>query len=150
MSDRPYAETMNYWKTSKGSPDSWIEKTIVLIEEFGAELISNAFGNERATGRASFLIRFKFKGQTFSIVWPVLQSEFGDDTAARRQAATMVWHDTKAKLISANVIGFRNAFMPWFEVNGVPICHADDQLIEHLPSQLRITSQPSVQNTEGQ
>lgn len=108
------AENCNYWKTSRSSPDTWIEKAIDLIEKFGGTIIASGFGNEG--GRAAYLIRFSLEGESFRILWPVLESETGDQFAARRQAATMLHHDVKAKCISAQVLGARVAFFSWAEL----------------------------------
>jgi hypothetical protein len=43
----------------------------------------------------------------------VLPSEKGNELAARRQAATMLYHDTKAKCLSAVVLGTRIAFFSY-------------------------------------
>lgn len=85
-----FAERCNYWKTSRSSPDSWLEKTIGLIEQFGGEVLASGYGNEHMSGRAAYMMRFGVDGETFRIIWPVLPSESGDTLAARSQAATMM------------------------------------------------------------
>jgi hypothetical protein len=111
-----YAEQCNYWKTSKSSPDAWAEKTQALIVQFGGEVLASGFGNDHEKGRAAYMIRFVVDEETFRIIWPVLDSETGDTFAARRQAATMLYHDTKAKCVAAQVLGSRVAFFSWLEL----------------------------------
>jgi len=110
------AEQCNYWKTSKTSPDTWLEKTVGLISKFGGTVLSSGFGNEHATKRAAYMLRFCIDNETFRLIWPVLPSETGDTFAARRQAATMLYHDVKAKCVSAQALGTRVAFFSWLEL----------------------------------
>ena len=138
MDNQEYAERCNYWKTSKSSPDAWIEKTIGLIEQFGGEVLSSGFGNEHMTGRAAYMIRFSVAGETFRIIWPVMPSETGDTFSARRQAATMLHHDVKAKCVAAQVLGSRVAFFSWLELpNGQPVFQlSNNELLEETPRML--------------
>ena len=110
MNELPYAEDVNYWKTSKSSPDMWMDKTKRQIEHLGGRVLLEGFGNEPTTGRAAFMLAFEIGGDKFKIVWPVLPSKSGNEKAARVQAATMLYHDVKAKCISAAVLGARAAF----------------------------------------
>ncbi len=96
-----FAEQCNYFKTSKSSPDVWFEKTEEIISEKGGEVLQSGFGNEPSISRAAYMLRFSMEGQIYKIVWPVLPSEFGETMPARRQAATMLFHDVKAKLIAS-------------------------------------------------
>ena len=107
----PYAEDINYWKTGKSSPETWIERTLKIISNSGGEIIREAFGSE--SGRAAYLIEFSINGDNFKIVWPVLTSEDGNDKAARVQAATFLYHDTKAKCLKALIWGHRTAFFEY-------------------------------------
>lgn len=56
------------------------------------------------------MLAFKIGGDRFKIHWPVLPSKGGHERAARVQAATMLYHDVKARCISAAVLGARAAF----------------------------------------
>lgn len=116
MDNHDYAENCNYWKTSKSSADTWIEKVVGLIEQFGGTLLSSGFGHEHTAGRAAFMIRFEVANDTFRIVWPVMPSQTGDEYSARRQAATMLYHDVKAKCVAAQVLGPRTSFFTWLEL----------------------------------
>jgi hypothetical protein len=108
-----YAEDVgNYWKTSKTSPDTWLAKAKREIARAGGEVLAEAFGSE-AGGRSAYMLGFKFNGEQFKVVWPVLPSKGGDDRAARIQAATMLYHDVKARAVSAKVLGVRTAFFSY-------------------------------------
>jgi len=143
-----YAEECPYWKTSSSSPDTWMEKTLALIGRFGGDVLSSGFGNEHKRGLAAYLIQFSVteedKTESFRIVWPVLPSQKGDVFGARRQAATMMYHDVKAKCVSAHVLGYRTAFFSWlmlpdgrsmFQLGGKEILQEVPQMLLPLPSQ---------------
>jgi hypothetical protein len=106
-----YAENVNYWKTGTSAPDTWIDKTKAEIRAAGGEVVSEAFGNQG--GRAAFMLEFAFGDDTFRAVWPVLPSKTKNERAAKIQAATMLYHDVKAKCVSAKVHGVRAAFFQY-------------------------------------
>ena len=110
MSQLPDAESVNYWKTSRTSPDTWMDRAKCLIEALSGTVLAEGFGSEPATGRAAFMLAFEIDGDRFKIVWPCLPSRDGNEGAARIQAATMLYRDVKAKCISATVLGTRAAF----------------------------------------
>jgi hypothetical protein len=111
MTQLPYAEEVNYWKTSKSSPDAWMERTRRQIEKLGGTVLAEGSGSEPGLGRAAYMLAFEIEGEHYRVVWPVLPSKTGDEKAARRQAATLLYHDLKAKAISAAVLGARAAFL---------------------------------------
>ena len=108
----PYAEDINYWKTGQSSPDSWMGKSVRLIQGLDGFVIAEAFGKD-ASGSSAFMLAFEIEGNEFKVVWPVLPSKSGNEKAARTQAATMLHHDIKAKCISATVLGVRVAFFSY-------------------------------------
>ena len=109
-----YAEEVgHYWKTSRSSPDVWVERAKQQIEKLGGTVLMEGFGNEPATGRAAFALAFEIGEDRFKLVWPVLPSKTDDARAAKIQAATMLYHDVKAKSISAKVLGARAAFFTY-------------------------------------
>lgn len=112
--DLPAAEDLNYWKTSKSSPSTWIRRAKDQIEGIGGRVLGEAFGHEDTTGRAAYMLAFEIAGEQFKIVWPVLPS--GDERAARRQAATMLFHDVKQRCISSQVLGARQAFFAYWRL----------------------------------
>jgi hypothetical protein len=109
----PYAEDVkHYWKTSTSSPDTWLNKTADLIKKSGGKILSEAFGT--AMGRGAFMLVFEKNAEQFKIVWPVLPSKSRDEMAARRQAATLMFYDVKAKLMTACVLGTKTAFFQYY------------------------------------
>lgn len=110
----PAAEDLNYWKTSKSAPSTWIRRAKDQIEGIGGRVLGEAFGREEAAGRAAYLLVFEIDGEQFKIVWPVLPSD--NERAARRQAATMLFHDVKQRCISAQVLGARQAFFAYWRL----------------------------------
>ncbi len=115
---RLYAEQINYWRTSKSSPDVWLARTRVLIAKAGGQVMAEGYGSEPQTGRGLVMIAFELGGDRFKIVWPILPTKTGDDQAARRQAATMLHHDVKSRCISAKVLGPRPAFFSYLMLPG--------------------------------
>lgn len=53
-----YAEDCNYWKTSSTSADTWIDKTVALIEEAGGEVSSRFSGTD--SGGRTFIAQVDF------------------------------------------------------------------------------------------
>lgn len=108
----PDAEDVNYWKTGTSAPDTWIDRSKSEIRAAGGSVISEAYGSD-AAGRAAYLLEFSFSGERFRAVWPVLPSKTKNERAARIQAATMLYHDVKAKCVSAKVHGAHAAFFQY-------------------------------------
>lgn len=107
----PYAEDVNYFKTGTTAPDSWIDKAKAEIRAAGGKVLGEAFGSQE--GRAAFMLEFTFGADRFRAVWPVLPSKTKAERAAKIQAATMLYHDVKAKCVSAKVHGARAAFFQY-------------------------------------
>ena len=146
-----YAEELNYWQTSTVSPDTWIDKAKKLIAGFGGRIIGDAFGAD-GDGRAAFMIAFEISGDRFKIVWPVLKSRSGNEKAARRQAATFIYHDVKAKCLSATVLGARSAFFSYLLLpDGRTVSEASDsEVIRLLPSIVRLELGTGDEVVEGE
>ena len=108
----PYAEDIgHYWQTSQSSPDQWMQKTRNLIENLGGKVIAEGFGATDET--SAYMMVFELKGQKYKVVWPVLPSATGKTLAAKRQAATLLYHDIKAKVMTASVLGAEVAFFSY-------------------------------------
>ncbi len=108
----PYAEDIgHYWKTGSSPPDTWMENAKKEIEEVGGVINADAYGS--VGGRAAFMIAFSIGDDKFQVVFPVLESKAGNNVAAKRQAATMLYHDIKAKCIVASVLGAKTAFFSY-------------------------------------
>ncbi len=114
--DLPYADKINYWKTGKSSADVWLEKAQAQIERFGGQVLIRAVGMDPQSDRKSFLMVFEMDGDRYRIVWPVLRLKLdtvANVKAAERQAATLLYHDVKARSLSSAVLGTRRAFFSY-------------------------------------
>lgn len=108
--DEVYADELPYWKTSIADPGTWVDRAAIEIERAGGEVLGHACG-KLANGRVAFVLQFKLEGDTFRVVWPVLTPRHEKDlAAARRQAATALYYDVKARCVSARFMGARAAF----------------------------------------
>lgn len=134
----PYAEDVNYWKTSKSSADTWITQTREIIEGFGGKVEQYIFGEDTRTGQAAFMLGWSINGDRFKIVWPVLPTKSGNERAARVQAATFLHHDCKAKAIAATILGHRVAFFNQLLLPDGRLASevADNELVKMIPTNL--------------
>jgi len=113
----PFAEDVNYWKTSKSTPDTWLEKAAELIEDLGGKVLGHAFGSDPVSGASAYLMEFEIGGDQFKVIWPVLPTKYEDSSiAAKRQAATYLFRDIKAKCLSAVIKGTRTAFFEYLRL----------------------------------
>ncbi len=110
--DLPYAEDIgHYWETSHSSPDQWIDRTKKLLQDLNGIVLAEGFGSVK--GRAAYMMAFKIGDDNFKVVWPVLPSRTGKTLASRRQATTLLYHDIKAKAMTASVLGAKVAFFSY-------------------------------------
>ena len=56
------------------------------------------------------MMEFDLDGDRFRVVWPILPSRSDNRSAARRQAATMLYHDVKSRGVRHRIFGARVAF----------------------------------------
>jgi hypothetical protein len=140
----PDAESLNYWKTSRTAPSTWIEKAKEEIDKIGGSVLAEAFGREESTGRAAYMLAFEIEGERFKVVWPVLPTRTGNEGAARRQAATMLFHDVKQRCISAQVLGARRAFFTYLQLPDGRVAGqlSAPQLLDAVPELLGGTALP--------
>lgn len=128
----PYAEEVNYWRTGQSDPDRWIDNACTMITEVGGQVIGQAYG--RLGGRHAYMIAFVVGKDSFRIEWPVLESRSGDEKAARRQAATCLYHDVKAKCMVVKIKGARAAFFEYLLLDGQPMAsYANPELAAAMP-----------------
>ena len=113
MKTERYAEDINYWKSGKSSPDTWLDKAEAQIVKSGGTILGRAFGSDSMAGVETYMLAFQIADDQFKIVWPVLQSRTDNKQAARRQAATMIYHDIKAKCMVAEIFGMKKAFVSY-------------------------------------
>jgi hypothetical protein len=135
----PFAEDVNYWKTGRSGVDVWMEKTKRLIEGIGGEIHNETFTNLPKTGQSAFLLEFMAGFDKFKIIWPVLPTKSGEEeAAARRQAATLMYHDVKAKCVMEKVFGTRAAFFTFLELPGGKVAAqlASPELMKRIPKLL--------------
>ena len=109
----PYAESSNYWQTSTSAPDKWIENAAAQVEKIGGQVILRGLGVHPNSGKSAFLLFFKIDDDIFRVVWPILPLKSANQKkirAAQRQAATFLFHDVKARCLSAAILGARTSF----------------------------------------
>lgn len=134
----PYAEDIgHYWQTGQSSPDVWIARARQLIEELGGIILAEGFGSTE--GQSAYMLAFRIKDNEFKVVWPVLPTKSGKINAARKQAATMLYHDIKAKAMTATVLGTKVAFFSYLMLpDGRAASElANPELSEAFPLQLK-------------
>jgi hypothetical protein len=92
----------------------WLDNAVKQLKDHGATDIVIAQGGQG--GREVFMLQFTLRGMKHKVVWPVLPlSMHVKDTesnlnAARRQAATSLYHDVKARCVAATRYGDRFGF----------------------------------------
>ena len=98
--------------------------------------MAEGFGRETQAGRSAFMLAFKIDDEQFKVVWPVLPSKSGNERAARIQAATMLYHDVKARCVSAKVLGPRAAFFNYLVLpdGRTTVEAASPELVDMLPA----------------
>jgi hypothetical protein len=110
MTEVIFADDLPYWKTSTQAANHWIEKAGIEIERAGGEVIGDACGKLPGGGTA-LILQFRLGGDVFRILWPVVTPRSERDLpVARRQAATALFHDVKARCMSVRFLGARSAF----------------------------------------
>lgn len=110
--DLPFAEDMPYWKTSKSGVESWMDKTEVLIDSIGGRVDTRIIG--KSGGKEGIMFGFFINGDAYKLMWPVLPTKKeADRGAALRQCATMIYHDTKARINRIRIFGPRVVFSDW-------------------------------------
>ena len=151
MTDLPDAEDVSYWQTSKSGPDTWLERTAELIEQLGGTIYTHAFGKDDQ-GNSAYMLQFKIGEDAFKLVWPVLHSRTGKDMAAKRQAATLLYHDVKAKCLTARILGSRTAFFGYLLLpDGRTAAAASiPELMEDVPLALAGYSHPQNAPDSGE
>jgi hypothetical protein len=113
----PYADEVNYFKTGITAPDTWIDNAKREIRTAGGKVLSEAFGRDES-GRGAYMLEFSFGSEQYRAIWPVLPTRKpADERAARIQAATMLYHDIKAKCVSAKVHGPRASFFQYLKLH---------------------------------
>ncbi len=113
MPDLPYAEDTNYWQTSRSSPDQWLDRAAAQVEKIGGQVLMRGLGTMPDAGESAYILVFEIDGDSFRIVWPVLPTKKVSELkikSARRQAATFIFYDVKARCLASTILGARTAF----------------------------------------
>lgn len=128
--------TLPYWKTGTSSPESWMAKAKAEVEQAGGVCDGEAFAS--ASGTAAYILVVSFGVDAFRIAWPVIECD--EEGAARRQAATMLYHDVKARCVAKRVVGARAAFLAHLVLpDGRRACEATvPQLLGLMPDVRRL------------
>lgn len=105
----PDASKLPYWKSGHSSPESWVQKARAQLEAAGAT-VDLCLPSMFQHGRTAHVIGFSVNGDSFKLIWPVLAHDPDNELAAIRQAATMLFHDVKARCVKLRVFGARWAF----------------------------------------
>ena len=151
----PFAEDINYWRTSKSADARWVEKAKQQIEEAGGRVLGDGFGSDATTGQSAYMLAFELNGVPYKITWPVLPTKTKKPDiilAARVQAATMLYRDIKARCVTAKVLGTRSAFFSYLLLpNGSTATElAVPELVDQIPELLRtVPALPSGETVEG-
>ena len=129
MGELPIADELNYWKSGKSSPESWLDKVEKMITDVGGTVNTRLMG--RLGDYEGIMFGFRIGTESYKITWPVLPPKNDKDwPAARRQAATMVYHDTKAKMVSYRIFGPKVVFSNWL------VAPDGKTLAERVPSEI--------------
>jgi len=142
-----FAEDVNYWKSGKSAPDSWLDKAENQIIKVGGLMLGRASAFDNITGVEAYMLSFEIGDDRFKIVWPVLkckdENKPGNKMAARRQAATMLYHDVKAKCMIAQIFGMRKAFIPYL------VLESGGTVVDMSTYELSISIPQLVSNVES-
>lgn len=111
MNEKIYADDISYWKTSKSSADHWMEKTKKMIVAHGGTVISDLCGT--INGRSAFMINFELEDDHYRITFPCLPTRRGEELPAKIQAATLIYHEVKSRIMASLVLGNRSAFFQY-------------------------------------
>lgn len=108
-----YAEDVNYFNTSKTAPDTWIDKAKKEIQSISGKVIQSGYAEQN--GQSAFLLTFQIGVDTFQIKWETLpgRNKGTNDLMRRRQAATLLYHDVKHKVVMAKIRGIRSTFLEY-------------------------------------
>ena len=134
----PYAEDIgHYWQTGQSSPDAWIARIRQVIEDLDGKVLAEGYGS--VEGHSAYMLAFRIKDNEFKVVWPVLPTKSGKIESAKRQAATLLYHDIKAKAMTASVLGTKIAFFSYLILPDGRAAGelASPELSEAFPLQLR-------------
>lgn len=104
-----YGDTVNYWKTSTKASESWLASTKKLIQDIEGKVHTEMIAT--VSGKTAIMLGFAIGDDNYKIVYPILAiRKEADRQAATIQAATALYHEVKALIVSAKFRGIRGAF----------------------------------------
>ena len=146
-----YADKLPYWQTSKSGPDHWVSKAAQEIERAGGEVSMSGFG--RHDGKSVYFLQFQIEGERYRVVWPVLSVSFDSRlrskhakmVAARRQAATAMYHDVKAACLRVRFLGAKAALFAHLELpDGRVAAQLADGELADIPLAINTAARPAI------
>lgn len=113
-----YAEDVNYLDTGKSSPDVWIDRAKKEIVGIGGKVLQSGYAEQN--GQAAFLLKFQIGADIFQIRWETLPGRLKstNELKRKRQAATLLYHDVKHKVVMAKIRGIRATFLEYLTLPG--------------------------------
>ncbi|MGB5941253.1 MAG: hypothetical protein WBG71_00060 [Leeuwenhoekiella sp.] len=138
MSNLPLAEEMPYWKTSKSGVESWLDKTENLITSIGGVVDTRIVG--KSGGKEGIMFGFIIDNDPYKMMWPVLPSKNEKDKAAAlRQCATLIYHDTKARINRIKIFSPRVVFADWLVLDtGKTLAETNNKDIRGFLSSMKL------------
>jgi len=132
--DLPFAEELSYWKTGKSGAETWLDKTEALIESVDGTVDTRIVG--KSGGKEGIMFGFFIGGDAYKMMWPVLPTKRESDRgAALRQCATLIYHDTKARVNRIRIFGPRVVFADWLVLeNGKTLAESS---VDALPKAIQ-------------
>ncbi len=135
--DKSYAEDVNYWKTSQSGVESILDNAKKEIKAVGGSITGSGMLEQH--NLSLVFVAFTLGDDDFRIAFPVLEPRSkspANETAARRQAASALYHSVKARCVEMKFTGARAAFGGY---RLLPTGHTDGEtatpeLVALLPS----------------
>jgi hypothetical protein len=137
-----YAEDLPYWRTSKSTLSSWLNKAKREITSINGKVTGDGYMTDHENGRGAILITFVLDGTRYAAKWPVLPTRRKteqDEEAAKVQAATALYHDIKNRVVSAKFRGAGFSFLNYQVLQtGQTVSEvADNGFVNRLPMLLQ-------------
>ena len=117
--DIVYGEDLPYWETSRSQLNTWLGRVKKLLDnpDIKSKYVAFAMA-EMASCEGGYMIDFEIQGRLYRIKWPILPSRNGKEGSASIQAITMMHHDIKSRIVTAQVLGPENAFLSYMLLDG--------------------------------
>lgn len=135
-----YAEDINYFDTGKSNPDVWIDRAKKEIASIGGKILQSGYAER--DDQAAFLLDFQIGDDLYKIEWKTLPARFKstNELKRKRQAATLLFHDVKHKVVMAKIRGVRATFLEYLclpngQTMGETVKHKDqfEAIVSNTP-----------------